>query len=43
LATFARRGRAFRLTPRVLELGCAYVDSLSPWNLARPHLEALVA
>ena len=36
-------GRVFRLTPRVLELGCAYVDSLSLWDLARPHLEALVA
>ena len=36
-------GRVFRLTPRVLDLGCAYVDSLSLWDFARPHLEALVA
>ena len=35
-------GRVFRLTPRVLDLGCAYVDSLSLWDIARPHLEALV-
>lgn len=37
------QGRVFRLTPRVLDLGCAYVDSLSVWDVARPHLEALVA
>jgi IclR family pca regulon transcriptional regulator len=35
--------RTFRLTPRVLDLGCAYVQSLSLWDVARPHLEALVA
>jgi len=35
-------GRVFRLTPRVLDLGCAYVDSLSLWDIVRPHLEALV-
>jgi IclR family pca regulon transcriptional regulator len=35
-------GRVFRLTPRVLELGCAYADSLSLWEIARPHLCALV-
>jgi IclR family pca regulon transcriptional regulator len=34
--------RLFRLTPRVLDLGCAYVDSLSLWDVARPHLQALV-
>jgi IclR family transcriptional regulator, pca regulon regulatory protein len=34
--------RVFRLTPRVLDLGCAYVDSLSLWDVVRPHLHALV-
>lgn len=33
----------FELTPRVLDLGTAYVSSLGLWDLARPHLEALVA
>lgn len=33
----------FALTPRVLELGIGYVQSLGLWELARPHLEALVA
>ena len=33
---------AYLLTPRVLELGMAYVGSLGLWDLARPHLEALV-
>jgi IclR family pca regulon transcriptional regulator len=33
----------YRLTPRVLELGMAYVGSLGLWDIARPHLEALVA
>ena len=33
----------FELTPRVLELGMAYVLSRSRWDLARPHLERLVA
>ncbi|MCW2582965.1 MAG: Transcriptional regulator, IclR family [Klenkia sp.] len=31
------------LTPRVLELGMAYVGALGLWDIARPHLEALVA
>jgi IclR family transcriptional regulator, pca regulon regulatory protein len=35
-------GRVFRLTPRVLELGCAYVGSLGLWDVVRPHLQALV-
>ncbi len=30
------------LTPRVLELGMAYVGSLGLWDVARPHLEELV-
>ncbi len=34
--------RMFRLTPRVLELGCAYVGSLGFWDIVRPHLQALV-
>src|SRR5215813_14321930 len=33
----------FELTPRVLELGMAYVLSRSRWDLARPHMERLVA
>ncbi len=32
----------FELTPRVLDLGMSYVLSKSLWQLARPHLEALV-
>ena len=36
-------GGAFTPTPRVLALGTAYVSSLGLWDLARPHLEALVA
>lgn len=35
-------GGAFALTPRVLTLGMAYVGSLGLWDIARPHLEALV-
>jgi IclR family transcriptional regulator, pca regulon regulatory protein len=33
----------FALTPRVLELGMAYIGSASIWDLARPHMEQLVA
>ncbi|MDX3691728.1 IclR family transcriptional regulator C-terminal domain-containing protein [Streptomyces europaeiscabiei] len=36
-------GRLFRLTPRVLELGYAYVSSFTLPDLAVPHLERLVA
>lgn len=35
--------RGFSLTPRVLELGVAYVRSMGLWDIARPHLERLVA
>jgi IclR family pca regulon transcriptional regulator len=35
--------RFFSLTPRVLELGYAYLSSLSLPEVAEPHLEALVA
>jgi IclR family transcriptional regulator, pca regulon regulatory protein len=34
---------SFALTPRVLELGTSYVESLALWDVARPHMEALVA
>jgi IclR family pca regulon transcriptional regulator len=33
---------AFQLTPKVLTLGMAYVGALGLWDIARPHLEALV-
>jgi IclR family pca regulon transcriptional regulator len=36
-------GRGYALTPRVLDLGMAYVNSLSMWDVARPHMEKLVA
>jgi IclR family pca regulon transcriptional regulator len=35
--------RGYMLTPRVLELGMAYVNSLDIWDVARPHMERLVA
>ena len=37
------RDGAFALTPKVLTLGMAYVGALGLWDIARPHLEALVA
>jgi IclR family pca regulon transcriptional regulator len=33
----------YTLTPRVLELGLSYVRSIGLWDVARPHMEALVA
>jgi IclR family pca regulon transcriptional regulator len=36
-------GRLFSLRPRVLELGYAYLSSLSLPEVAQPHMEALVA
>jgi IclR family transcriptional regulator, pca regulon regulatory protein len=33
----------YTLTTKVLELGTAYIATLGVWELARPHLEALVA
>ena len=36
-------GAGFELTPQVLSLGMAYVSALGLWDIARPHLEALVA
>ena len=35
-------GRLFRLTPKVLELGFAYLGSLPVWRLAQPAMEELV-
>ena len=32
----------FQLTPKVIGLGMSYVSSLGLWDIARPHLEALV-
>ena len=34
-------GRLFRLTPRILDLGFAYLSSMPIWNLAEPVMEAL--
>jgi IclR family transcriptional regulator, pca regulon regulatory protein len=34
---------SFALTPRVLGLGMAYVSALGLWDIARPHMENLVA
>ena len=36
------QGGGFDLTPRVLDLGVAYVRSMGLWDVARPHLEWLV-
>lgn len=33
----------YELTPRVLDLGMSYVLSCGLWEVARPHMEALVA
>ncbi|GII31832.1 IclR family transcriptional regulator domain-containing protein [Planotetraspora mira] len=33
----------YELTPRVLELGMAYIGALSLWEIARPHMQDLVA
>lgn len=35
--------RGYELTPRVLELGTAHVRSRGLWDVARPHMEELVA
>ncbi|MCD5422146.1 IclR family transcriptional regulator C-terminal domain-containing protein [Rhodococcus pyridinivorans] len=41
---YVRSGRSgYVLTPRVLELGMAYIGALDLWDMARPHLEGLVA
>ncbi len=36
-------GGGFELTPRILDLGMTYVLSRSLWDVARPHMECLVA
>ena len=36
-------GGTYSLTPKVLTLGMAYVGALGLWDIARSHLEALVA
>jgi IclR family transcriptional regulator, pca regulon regulatory protein len=36
------QGGGFALTPRVLELGMAYIGSTGLWDIARPHMEQLV-
>ncbi len=36
-------GSRFALTPRVLDLGMAYVGSQGLWEVARPHMEVLSA
>lgn len=37
-----QQASGFALTPRVLDLGVAYVRSTGLWEVARPHLEQLV-
>jgi IclR family pca regulon transcriptional regulator len=37
------RAGTWSLTPRILELGTAYVHSQGLWDIARPHMEDLVA
>lgn len=36
-------GRAFRITPKVLDIGYAYLSSLALADLAQPEMEAVVA
>jgi IclR family pca regulon transcriptional regulator len=36
-------GAGYALTPRVLELGTSHVRSIGLWDVARPHMEALVS
>lgn len=36
-------GKVFSLTPRILDLGFAYLSSMPIWNLAEPVMEKLVA
>ncbi len=37
------QGNQFALTPRVLSLGMSYISALGLWDIARPHLQNLVA
>ncbi|VCU68153.1 Pca regulon regulatory protein [Pigmentiphaga humi] len=41
LGYVAAEGRLFRLTPRILELGFAYLTSMPFWDLAEPIMEDL--
>lgn len=43
LGYVATDGKLYRLTPRILDLGFAYLSSMPIWNLAEPVMEALVA
>lgn len=36
-------GKLFSLSPRILDLGFAYLSSMPIWNLAEPVMETLVA
>ena len=42
LGYVASDGRLFSLTPRILDLGFAYLSSMPMWNVAEPVMEALV-
>src|SRR5688572_25793459 len=42
LGYVASDGRQFSLTPRILDLGFAYLSSMPMWNVAEPVMEALV-
>jgi len=43
LGYVAAEGRHFALTPKILDLGFAYLSTLPLWNVAEPVMEALVA
>jgi IclR family pca regulon transcriptional regulator len=42
LGYVASDGKLFALTPRILDLGFAYLSSMPMWNVAEPLMEALV-
>lgn len=42
LGYVASDGKLFALTPRILDLGFAYLSSMPIWNRAEPIMEALV-
>lgn len=42
LGYVASDGKLFALTPRILDLGFAYLSSMPIWNVAEPVMEALV-
>lgn len=43
LGYVSSQGRLFRLTPRILDLGFAYLSSMPIWNLAEPAMQALAS